>query len=91
MGTAGDVEIEPLGRQSSHLFQTFKDIHIKHRLPICSVEPFDETVLHRAAGLDEFEFDLVRLGPVGHGDRCELRPVVESDLRRVNKHEKMTP
>lgn len=31
--------------------------------------------LHRASGLDEFEFDAVPLGPVGDGDACELSSV----------------
>lgn len=86
MGTAGVVEIEPLGRQSSHLFQTFKDIHIEDRLPIGPVESFDESVLHRAAGADEFEFDLVPLGPIGHCDRGELRSVVEPQTLRQSSH-----
>ncbi len=86
MRPAAVVEIDPLGRQFSHLVQTFKDIHIEDRLSICSVKALDVAVLHRASGFDERELDLVLLGPVRDGYRSELRPVVESDpLRQASR------
>jgi len=80
------VEIDPSGRQFSHLVQTVKDVHIENCLPICPVKPFDKSVLHRTAGFDELELDAVSLGPVGDGYAGELRPVIESDAFRQTSH-----
>ena len=57
--TAMVVEVDPSGRQFSHLVQTVKDVHIENCLSICPVKTFDKAVLHRAAGFDEIELDAV--------------------------------
>ena len=69
MRTAMVVEVDPSGRQFSYFVQTVKDVHIENCLSICTVKSFDKAVLHRATGLDEFEFDAVLLGPIA----AELR------------------
>ena len=61
------VNVEPLFSFRPDIIQSLEDIHIQHRLLISAIKAFDETVLHRASRLDEFEFDAVLLNPVSNG------------------------
>lgn len=58
------VNAEPLFGLRSDFFQSFKDVHIKDRLSVTSVEAYDKAILHRLAGLDELKLDAVFLPPI---------------------------
>lgn len=58
-------------------------IHIQHTLPVAAVKALNKSVLHRPAGLDEFQLHPMLLRPVGQACRDELRPVIHPDLDRV--------
>lgn len=53
------VDAEPFFRFNSNLVQSFKDLHVQDLFPVTSIESFDKTVLHRFAGLDEFQSNSV--------------------------------
>ncbi len=48
-------------------------------IPKSSIEAFNESVLHRLSGLDEFELYLVSVGPLIHRLRSVLASVVADD------------
>ena len=44
-------------------FQCPEQVHVQHFCPVGFVEPLDIAVLHRSAGLDVFQYDVVLFRP----------------------------
>src|SRR5258706_4246376 len=67
----------------THFVQSLKHEHVEHRLAVAAIEPFNETILHWFARLDELERYAMLFGPFSQGQGDELRTVVCSELEGI--------
>lgn len=56
-----------------------KPVLVKAVVAESSIEGFNESILHRFAGLDVMEMNLGSLCPKVHGFASELRPIIRGD------------
>src|ERR1700681_1004805 len=77
------VLLEPDFGLFTHLVQTLKHVHVKHRLAVAAIESFNETILHRLARFDELQGHAMLFGPLRQSQRDELRTVVCSELEGI--------
>ncbi len=72
---------EPFGF-GIYLFNVPEQVCVRYLLPVCTVEPFDISVLARFARLDILYFDVLHLAIVGKYPGEEPRPVVHPYRQR---------
>jgi hypothetical protein len=77
------VSPDLLGGLETHLVEGFKDIAVEHLLSICSVEAFNEAVLHRPAALDEAPLDGMPSDPLLELVAYEFWAVIYANRRRI--------
>ena len=67
----------------AYLREGLKHVGTEHFLAIGLVEPLDESVLVRLAGLDEAQLNGLALAPLGEGNRGELASIVQPESLRL--------
>src|SRR5712691_1664325 len=73
----------PLLGLLSNFIQALKHKHVEYRLAVAAIEPFNETILHRLARLDELERYAMLLRPLSQRQGNELWPIVQFQLERI--------